>query len=137
MEKKKIALMLVLVTQSSDHLTQLPSSYCDPITSNWLSHGKLSPGEQVFQLMSRLGSHPTLSNNLRPNFSYLTIIPILYPRYHPQTIGNILNKANEEECLYSRDYTRNHTGNEDEDEQITQIQHKQIQVKTWTQMQLI
>ena len=135
MEKKKITLMLVLVTQSFDHLTQLPSSYCDPITCNLSSHGKLSPGEQVFQSMSRLGSHPMLSNNLRPN--YLTIIPILYPRYRPQTIRNILNKAKEEECFYSRDYTRNHTGNEDENEQITQIQHKQIQVKTWTQMQLI
>ena len=55
-----------------------------------------------------------LSNNLRPN--YLTIIPILYPRYRPQTKRNILNKAKEEECFYSRDYTRNHTGNEDENE---------------------
>ena len=133
MEKKKIALMLVLVTQSLDHLTQLPSSFCDPITCNWSSHGKLSPGEQVFQSMSRLISHPMLSNNLRPN--YLAIIPILDPRYHPQTIRNVLNKAKGQECLYSKDYTINHTGNEDENEQITQIQHKQIQVKTQTQMQ--
>ena len=54
-----------------------------------------------------------LSNALRLNFSYLMIIHILHPRYHPKIIGDVLrNKEKKQACIYSWDYAINHNENE-------------------------
>ena len=37
-----------------------------------------------------------VSNTLRLNFSYLAIINIFHPRYHPKIIGNILRNKQKE-----------------------------------------
>ena len=40
-----------------------------------------------------------LSKNLRLNFSYLKIIHILHPRYHPKIIGQILKSKPRNKCV--------------------------------------
>ena len=69
-----------------------------------------------------------LSNTLRLNFSYLTIIHIPHPRYHSKIIGHILNNKQKNKRVFINE-------NEDENEKyITQIRQKQTWVQTWTQI---
>ena len=49
----------------------------------------------------RLNVKQMLGNTWRLNISYLKIIHILHPRYHPKIIGHILeNKQKKQACLY-------------------------------------
>ena len=47
-----------------------------------------------------------LSNTLRLNFSYLKIIHILYPLYHPKIIGHILKNKPKNKGVFINDITR-------------------------------
>ena len=49
----------------------------------------------------RLNVKQMLGNTWRLNISYLKIIHILHPRYHPKIIGHILeNKQKKQACIY-------------------------------------
>ena len=47
-----------------------------------------------------------LSNTLRLNFSYLTIIHILHQHYHPKTIGHIVKNNKKSMRVFIHEITR-------------------------------
>ena len=47
-----------------------------------------------------------LGNTLRLNFSYFTVIQILHPHYHPETIGHILRNKQKRKSVFINEITQ-------------------------------
>ena len=63
---------------------------------------KLQQHNQVYKSMSKTNNKDTTRFFISNNFSYLTIIHILHLRYHPKTMGHILqNKQKKQACIFA------------------------------------